>query len=170
MTIRWATSRLERPIGLFRLDARTWLRAAVLAVISGLLIALPTRLIPNGWFSRMTPTRPQDYVFWIVGSVLIGLALALRNPRSRRGETQAVQAVGGGFGTVLAVGCPICNKLVVALLGVSGALNVFAPLQPLLGIASIGLLGVGVRNGLRSRTADSCAAGVGNAAREGRTD
>ena len=44
-------------------------------------------------------------------------------------------------GSVLAVGCPVCNKLVVAAIGVSGALNVWAPIQPLIAAASLALLG-----------------------------
>lgn len=44
--------------------------------------------------------------------------------------------------SAFAVGCPICNKLVVAVLGVSGALNVWSPIQPLLGLASVTLLGL----------------------------
>jgi len=43
--------------------------------------------------------------------------------------------------SVLAVGCPICNKPVVLLLGTAGALNFFEPLQLYIGIASVLLLG-----------------------------
>jgi hypothetical protein len=48
---------------------------------------------------------------------------------------------GAGFGSgilgLLAAGCPVCNKLVVALLGVSGALSYFEPIQPFLGAAGL---------------------------------
>ena len=47
----------------------------------------------------------------------------------------------GGVLSVLAVGCPTCNKLVVLLLGTTGALTFFAPLQIYIGIASVLLLG-----------------------------
>ena len=43
----------------------------------------------------------------------------------------------GGALTFFAVGCPVCNKLVVLALGFSGALTYFAPLQPALGIAAL---------------------------------
>jgi hypothetical protein len=46
--------------------------------------------------------------------------------------------------TTFAVGCPICNKLVVALIGVSGALNYWAPIQPALGALSVVLLSAGL--------------------------
>ena len=42
--------------------------------------------------------------------------------------------------SVFAVGCPACNKLVVFALGASGALTYFAPLQPVLGLFTLGLL------------------------------
>lgn len=57
--------------------------------------------------------------------------------------------VGSGLATVLAVGCPVCNKLVVALLGASGALSWFAPIQPALGALSGILLLVALRQRLR---------------------
>lgn len=40
-------------------------------------------------------------------------------PRSGLGS-----ASGSSLVAALAVGCPVCNKLVVAALGVSGALNI----------------------------------------------
>ncbi|HEY5488873.1 MAG TPA: hypothetical protein VIK00_03465, partial [Candidatus Limnocylindrales bacterium] len=40
----------------------------------------------------------------------------------------------------LAIGCPVCNKIALVLLGTSGAMTVFAPIQPILGAASIVLL------------------------------
>jgi hypothetical protein len=46
--------------------------------------------------------------------------------------------------TTFAVGCPICNELVVGLIGVSGALSYWAPIQPALGVLSVALLGAGL--------------------------
>ena len=48
--------------------------------------------------------------------------------------------IGGSVLSLLAVGCPICNKVVVMAIGVTGALNVWAPMQPLLGVLSVFLL------------------------------
>lgn len=122
-------------------DARFWLRAFLGAAAVGAVIAVPTRLIPTGWFSRMTPARPLDYVFLAVASILTGVHLALR----RRGSRPQRIALGSSVATVLAVGCPVCNKVVIALLGVSGALSWFAPVQPLLGAAAIALLVYAIR-------------------------
>jgi hypothetical protein len=75
---------------------------------------------------------------WVISAMLVGLTAAtyLRvagmqataPDRSRR----AVCAI---LLSTFAVGCPIGNKLVVALIGVSGALSYWAPLQPILGVS-----------------------------------
>jgi len=54
----------------------------------------------------------------------------------------------------LAIGCPVCNKLVVGLLGVSGALSVWAPIQPALAVLSVGALLVAVIIRWRGRSCD----------------
>jgi threonine/homoserine/homoserine lactone efflux protein len=46
----------------------------------------------------------------------------------------------GGLLTFFAVGCPVCNKLVLLALGTTGALTWFEPVQPLLQLAGIALL------------------------------
>jgi len=87
----------------------------------------------------MTPVRPQDYVYWLIAAALSGLiAGTFTLPRSSVGQGRALS--GGGL-SYLAVACPICNKIVVLLLGVSGALTFFEPAQFFLGLASILLLG-----------------------------
>ena len=43
----------------------------------------------------------------------------------------------GGFVSFFAVGCPVCNKLVLIALGTTGAVSWFAPIQPFLALASI---------------------------------
>lgn len=44
------------------------------------------------------------------------------------------------LGAFLAIGCPVCNKIALLLLGASGALSVWAPIQPVLGAVSLALL------------------------------
>ena len=59
-------------------NIRTWVMACAFSVLTALVIGIPTRVVPNGFFRRMTPTRPQDYAFIAVASVLVGLTFALR--------------------------------------------------------------------------------------------
>lgn len=50
----------------------------------------------------------------------------------------------------LAVGCPTCNHLVVLALGSAGALTWFEPLQPIMGVVSLGVLAWALRARLRA--------------------
>jgi hypothetical protein len=96
------------------------------ATATTLLIGLPTDLIPNPWFTRMMESRPQDYVFLSITVVLAGLLAATYAFPAACPRYQGRFAAGGLL-TVLAVGCPICNKLVVLALGTSGAMAWFEP-------------------------------------------
>lgn len=159
---RWAPPRVpqgpasppeRRYRRLGQLGTGTWLRAGAFGALTALAIAIPSRLVPNTFFSRMTPTRPLDYVFLLASSALLGLILALR---SAGAGAVGTGATAGGLGTFLAVGCPVCNKLVVALLGTGGALSFFAPLQPFIGLAAMGVLGLGLRRQLTALGASAC--------------
>jgi hypothetical protein len=136
------------------------LRFAVLAtagaVLCGLLIGIPTAIIPNPIFDRIIEAGPANYFFWISTSVVTGALLATyllpRSVNDRAGEA----GLGGGFLAYLAVGCPLCNKAVVALIGATGAVEVFQPIQPILGALGLVLASValtirirGIRRGCR---------------------
>jgi hypothetical protein len=115
------------------------------AALAMLAIGIPTDIIPNGYFTRMTPVRAQDYLFLALTALLAGvLGASYAFPQARACAIQEGKTTLGGFLSFLAVGCPTCNKLVVALLGTSGALNIFEPIQPLLAAASFALLGLAI--------------------------
>lgn len=127
---------------LVALGWRFVLRSFLLAVVVAVVIGVPTDVVANPWFTRMTAVVPLDYVFLVATSAITGAVIASAsygNWITRQGAGQT-GAVGGVLGW-LAIGCPICNKLVVALLGVSGALRFFGPVQPLIGAASV-VLGI----------------------------
>lgn len=141
---------------------RYWAAAGVASIGTAVLIGIPTDVLPNPWFTRMTPVRPLDYVFWPSTSLLVGMLLAsYLLPAGALG--QAGRRVGFGSGLLgwLAIGCPICNKLIVGLLGVSGALQYFGRLQPLLGFAGVvlaaGALAVRLRSFARGCRIDTVA-------------
>lgn len=131
---------------------RSWVFGALAAGAAALAIAVPTRLVANPWFSRMTPTRPQDYVFLVVSSLLLGATLAVGRHRTLSGASPLT----GGVATYLAVGCPVCNKIVVMLLGSGGAMTWFAPLQPVIALVGVGVLVTALRSGIRSLQYPSC--------------
>jgi hypothetical protein len=130
---------------------RFWSLSALYTAGSALLLGIPTRLIPTPLFSRMVPTSPQDYVIWIVSALLLGPLLALMTlyPLPSRKAAQGKgsllgsgRALGGALLSFFSVGCPVCNKVVVLLLGMGGAMTLFNPLRPFLGLASIALLSI----------------------------
>ena len=142
--------------------ALAWSAAALLAF--GLVAAI----IPNPVFGRSIPPEPFAIAVWLVSAPMMGLiaatygrparapALAMAaaplgsdaavplgtgSPAVPAAETAgSTAATIGGVAAFLAIGCPLCNKIALLLLGASGALSVFAPLQPVIGAASLALL------------------------------
>lgn len=147
------------------LDRRFWIAAVLGTLGSAVVLGVPSAVIPTPFFTRMTPTEPVNLVVWLVSAPLAGLLVATYVARvaafpDAHADAGAGKVTVGGIGAFLAIGCPICNKIVVAVLGVSGALNVFAPLQPLIGAVSIALLAgtLAWRLRARARRCDRCAA------------
>jgi hypothetical protein len=137
---------------------RRWLVAVSAAVAAALIIGVPTGVVETSFYTRMTPVRWWDYPVWVISAVLVGLTAAtyVRMGPTSSGRDRGGRTLGGTLLSVFAVGCPVCNKLVVAVLGVSGALTYWAPIQPVLGILSIALLATGLL--LRLGGAVSCPA------------
>lgn len=147
---------------------RHWFAAAATALAVAVVVGAPTDLVPNPVFGRSEDVTWWSYPVLVVTAVLAGLLVAtyVRDPAEagietgieteldRPGRTGSV----GGVLSFFAVGCPTCNKLVVLALGSSGALDWFAPAQPVLAVLSVGLLVWALRARLRSAT--SCTIAV----------
>ena len=125
--------------GLSMFTPKAWFMTTLAAATGLAIIGLTTAIFENWFFVRMTPVRAQDYVIWILSSVLMGLIIGSYFVASSTSGDGKI--LSGGVLSVLAVGCPTCNKLVVLLVGTTGALTFFAPLQLYIGIASVLLLG-----------------------------
>lgn len=113
------------------------------AVLTALLLGIPTDVIPNPWFSRITPVEDYAVPVLVATSVLSGLLVASwLGVEASSCPMRASRTTGtaGGVLAWLAIGCPVCNKLVLLALGTSGALTWFAPAQPWLAAASVLLL------------------------------
>lgn len=122
---------------------RRWLVAAAVAAATVVIVGVPTVLIPNPWFGRDVPVTWWAWPSLIATAVLAGLLTAtyVRSPLAPAGkDRQGKAGVVGSVISFFAVGCPVCNKLVLLALGTSGALTYFQPIQPLLAVASLGLL------------------------------
>jgi hypothetical protein len=142
-----APIRLEPAQGDLRrsLDRRFWLAALLGTAGTLLLLGIPTALIPNPVFGRQIAAEPWAYWVWIASAPLAGLVFATyaapvpggSGPEPTTGDRDGFLASVAGLGVFLAVGCPICNKVALVLLGTSGALTIFGPLQPVLGVLSL---------------------------------
>lgn len=127
---------------------RQWLVAVGAAGLSAALLGLATGSIPNPITFRQIPTPWWGYILWTLSAVLGGmLAGTYVTPTPATGNER--KATLGGLLSVFALGCPVCNKLVLLALGTSGALTWFAPLQPILAALAVGLLAEALRRRLR---------------------
>lgn len=129
--------------------ARRWLTATLVTAVAGLGMGVPSGIIRTSFYRRMTPVLWWNYPVWAISAVLIGMIVATYIVRT----VQPSAPLAGGILSTLAVGCPVCNKLVVAAIGVSGALDIWAPIQPWLGVASLLLLGYALRRRLAGERA-----------------
>ncbi|WP_411094696.1 hypothetical protein [Streptomyces sp. 021-3] len=137
--------------------ARQWAVAALGALATALVVGVPTDVVPTPLFSRAVPVQWWNYpALSVTAAVLAGVTLSTyvrqpqRGERSTAGDGSRTGAVGGLL-TFFAVGCPVCHKLVLVLLGASGAMSYWAPLQPLLAVLSVGLLAEAALRRLSSR-------------------
>lgn len=121
--------------------ARRWIVGTLTAGLIFVLVGVVTVLIPNSFFTREIPPTWWSYGALGISSALTGLLVAtyVASPIENTGATNK----SGFFGSILtffAVGCPVCNKLVLLALGTSGAMKFFEPVQPVLALLSIALL------------------------------
>lgn len=115
-----------------------WAIAA--AVLTALIIGLPTDIIPNPIFGREIPVRPWEAPVLAATAILTGMYFGLQRP----GSEKSAPAISGAGLAMFAVACPVCNKIVLLALGTSGALGFWQPLQPWLAGISLLMLGAAV--------------------------
>lgn len=144
-------------------STRRWSAAALGALVTAVLIGVPSDVIPNPVFGRPVDVTWWSYPVLAITAVLGGLLIAtyVREPSDAASieplddelDRPAKTAGIGGLLSFFAVGCPTCNKLVVLAIGTTGALDWFAPAQPLLAVASLLLLGWALRVRLEGEVA-----------------
>lgn len=152
-----------------------WPRAAGIGLVAAVILAIPADIINTSIFHRPVPPRSIDYPIWIITSLLIGLVLAIRTdavveqrslPESAKSlepnnistleEKLQTRTLMSGFASFLAIGCPVCNQVVVALVGTSGALAWWSPVQPVIGFGAIAVLLFSLRKRLCTYELDAC--------------
>lgn len=122
-------------------------------VIFFVLSGIVTAVLPNQFFTRMTPKSPLDFIFLAISSILLGTYVAIycykKNRSEKEKEEQAKNTCGttifaGSLGSFFAFACPVCNKILVFLFGATALSIYFEPYRPFLGIISNGLLMIAV--------------------------
>ena len=141
-------------VGLTSWPRRRWLVTLGATAAFVLVVAVPTDLIDTPVFGREIPPTWWAWPGLLVSSVLGGLLVAtyVVVPEQRRAARRHRDPRGGWIGAALtyfAVGCPVCNKLVLLALGSAGALTWFEPVQPVLQVLAIALLAWALRRRLR---------------------
>lgn len=140
---------------------RRWAVAALAAAAFGIVVAVPTDLIDTPYFTRDIPPTWWSLPALIASAALAGLVVATYvDSPTPHGRAETRRGWLGSILTFFAVGCPVCNKVVLLLLGTSGALQWFEPLQPALQLLALALLGWALWTRLRGelvcgRDADS---------------
>ncbi len=138
--------------------ARRLAVALLAAVVYSLVVAIPTDLIDTPLFSREIAPTWWSWPALLVSAVLAGLLTAtyVKPVDADSSAADAKPRTGGyagGLLTFFAVGCPVCNKLVLLALGSAGAITWFEPVQPFIQILAIGLLAWALRFRLRGEKA-----------------
>lgn len=136
--------------------ARRWVVAVLVTAATYFIIGLPTVVVENNVFGRDIAVTSWAMPVLIVTSVLSGLLFATYVKVENVVSTDREVKLGsfGGLFSFLAIGCPVCNKLALIALGYSGAIKYFAPVQPYLAAAGIGLLFYALRQRLNNE--NSC--------------
>ena len=145
----------EAIAGLRTWSPRRWRMALLIGVGVALVVAVPTAVIPTPIFGRAVEVTWWSYPTVLLTGILAGMLLAtyLREPGEERADRALKLGTVGGLLSFFAVGCPVCNKVVLLALGASGAMTWFAPIQPFMALASIIVLAVSLFLRLRGQVA-----------------
>ena len=130
--------------------AKRFAAAVIVATGTFLIIGLPTAVISNPIFGRAIGVTDWSIPVLLATSVLSGMLFAtyVRVDTVIMDDNPAKVGSIGGVLAYLAVGCPVCNKIVLIALGSTGAVQYFGPVQPYLGAAGVLLLMYALRKRL----------------------
>lgn len=127
-----------------RWPRRRWIAATAATPAAVLALGVPTALIPTPLFSRSVPPVWWNYPVLVLSALLSAMVFAtyVRTQPEPLDDDATGRSLGsaGAVLSFLAVGCPVCNKAALLLLGTSGALSYWAPLQPAVAVLSLILL------------------------------
>lgn len=127
----------------YKFTKKEVVKVLILTILMFTIFGAVTGVYQNPFFQRMTPLYWFDYMFLSLESVLLGLFFGVNATIC---ATKGV-SIGGVFG-FLGFACPICNKLLLFLLGSGFLLTYFEPIRPFVGILGVLLMGFAVHKKL----------------------
>ncbi len=121
---------------------KRWQIAIISALITGVVISLPTAIIENPVFGRDIAVTAWSIPVVVITAILSGMLFAtyIKNDSNLPEESSLKIGTAGTLLSFLAVGCPVCNKIALIALGYTGAIKYFAPIQPFLAFFGIAIL------------------------------
>lgn len=120
-------------------SARDVARGLGAAIAMFVVLGTMAALWKNPLFMRMTPAGGFEISLLLLQSVLAGVFLGL--PQSPCGKRTAGAGAIIGF---LGIACPVCNKILVLLIGSALLLEYFEPVRLYVALVGAGLLGLAV--------------------------
>ncbi|MDQ2049015.1 hypothetical protein RBH26_00805 [Natronolimnohabitans sp. A-GB9] len=102
-----------------------------------LVTGVVTGLVPTPVFERMVPRTVLDYTFLVLTSLLAGVYVVQRATTTDCSGDRC--AYGGAVGGFLAVACPHCNAILIALFSTSWLATYVDPIRPLFGLVAVAL-------------------------------
>ena len=121
------------------ISARDLARGAAAAAAMFVALGTVAALWNNPFFMRMTPTGGFEVALLLLQSVLAGVYVAL--PQSACGKRTAGAGAIIGF---LGIACPVCNKLLVLLIGSALLLEYYEPMRLYVALGGAALLAAAV--------------------------
>lgn len=120
-------------------SARDLARGAAAAAAMFVALGTVAALWSNPWFMRMTAGGGFEITLLLLQSVLAGVYVGL--PQSPCGKRTAGAGAIIGF---LGIACPVCNKVLVLLIGSTLLLEYFEPVRLYVALAGAALLAAAV--------------------------
>ncbi len=106
-----------------------------------LILGIPTAVIRNHFYFRMTPAFWFDYVFLVVNGTLIGFYFAITytstQPEACKIEKKSLFA---SLLAIFGIACPICNQILMLIFSTTFLLSFLEPVRPFISLASTLLL------------------------------
>lgn len=126
-------------------------RGVAVAAVTFAVLGTVAAIWANPLFMRMTPTSGFEVGLLLLQSALAGVYVGLPNPGCGGQRTAGFGAVVGFLG----IACPVCNKILVFLIGSTWLLEYFEPVRVYVAMAGVALLALAI--GLKVRRTECVA-------------